>query len=48
MMKLKVSEKVERPTEWVNSIVIARKTNGKLRGLGTALLQDGRPLAYGS
>ena len=26
-----VIEKVERPTEWVNSVVIARKANGKLR-----------------
>ena len=25
-----VIEKVERPTEWVNSVVIARKANGKL------------------
>lgn len=26
-----VIEKVERSTEWVNSVVIARKANGKLR-----------------
>ena len=34
-----VIEKVERPTEWVNSVVIARKANGKLR-----LCLDPKPL----
>ena len=26
-----VREKLERPTEWVNSVMIAREANGKLR-----------------
>ena len=31
-LKLKgVIEKVERPTEWMNSVVVANKANGKLR-----------------
>ena len=34
-----VIEKVERPTEWVNFVVIARKANGKLR-----LCLDPKPL----
>ena len=34
-----VIEKVERPTEWVNSVEIARKANGKLR-----LCLDPKPL----
>ncbi|PFX14763.1 Uncharacterized protein K02A2.6 [Stylophora pistillata] len=34
-----ILEKVERPTEWVNSMVIARNTNGKLR-----LFLDPKPL----
>ena len=34
-----VIEKVERPTEWVNSVVSARKANGKLR-----LCLDSKPL----
>ena len=32
-------EKVERPTKWVNSVVIARKANGNLR-----LCRDPEPL----
>ncbi|XP_055841107.1 uncharacterized protein LOC129908549 [Episyrphus balteatus] len=31
METLKVIEKVEEPTEWVNSIVLVKKANGKLR-----------------
>ena len=34
-----VIEKVERPTEWVNSVVITRKANGNLR-----LCLDPKPL----
>ena len=31
MVKLEVIEKVDEPTDWVNSIVVAEKPNGKLR-----------------
>jgi hypothetical protein len=30
-MKLKIVEKIEEPTEWVSSLVIVEKKNGKIR-----------------
>lgn len=41
MEKLKVIEKISEPTDWMNSLVIVGKKNGKLR-----VCMDPRNLSY--